>query len=229
MSARQEHAHCMCLVCGEKLAVYDARQGVKQTDYINGTLACSYENDEERPCRFRVHSKCWSVHCDVQDQGSRVFECGKVVYQLPGETVSKLGQGDQVQGRDQLILNLEKFNRVKINKCKRKRRYQNSADVCRICGEEVPFHQKSHLLQHCSGINATPVVVEDVTDYGALGRRCFEISQRRSEVRNITLVTPGTPQRSRAVGWGWRPGQRLSEVNPRTKRPRLDFENENQD
>ena len=49
MTVKQEHAHCMCLVCGEKLAVYDARAGKKQTDYINDTVVCRYEDEPEQP------------------------------------------------------------------------------------------------------------------------------------------------------------------------------------
>ena len=167
------------------------------------------------------------MHCDINDEDGAGFECKRVMHQMKNEMVVQFRGETDLQSREQLTDNLNKFNRVKVNKCKRKRRYQNSLDICGICNEEVPFHQKSHLLQHCTAIVATPVVVEDITDYAALGNRCFEISKRRLERDRVVLRSPGTPQRSRAVGWGWRPGQRLSEVNPRTKRPRLDFSNQN--
>ena len=226
MTARQQHAHCMCLICGDKLAVYDARE---VTDYASGTVACRYSDDDERPCRFRVHSDCWEAHCVINENDTAGFECARIVHQIKREQIVKISENERTEDRRELIDNLNKFNRVRVNKCKRKRRYSNATDICRICGEEVPFHQKSHLLQHCSGVTSTPVVVENITDYEALGKRCFEIGKRRIEDSKIKLRTPGTPQRSRAVGWGWRPGQRLSEVDPRTKRPRLDFANQIQD
>ena len=202
MAARQEHAHCMCLICGDKLGVYDAREGKKQTDYAKATLACSHSDDSDRPCKFRVHIECWKVHCDMNEEDGSGFECKRVMHQIRKETVVQLKSETDLQSREQLIGNLNKLNRVKVSKCKRKRRYQNSNDICKICGEEVPFHQKSHLLQHCMGVGATPVVVEDITDYAALGNSCFEIRKRRLEKDRLTLSNPGTPQRSRAVGWG---------------------------
>ena len=90
MTEKQEHAHCMCLICGDKLGVYDPREGKKQTDYARETVACVYECDQDRPCIFRVHSGCWNVHCDVNDENVSGFECKRVIHQMRVETVQQL-------------------------------------------------------------------------------------------------------------------------------------------
>ena len=89
MTAKSEHAHCMCLVCGEKLGVYDARRGVMQTDYAENTTACHYSADNERPCKFRVHAACWGVHCDINEEEAGEFKCDRVIYQLKSDTVTQ--------------------------------------------------------------------------------------------------------------------------------------------
>ena len=104
----------------------------------------------------------------------------------------------------------------------------NSDEKCQTCGKIVPLHQENHLLQHCSGIGATPVVIDEIVDYKALAKRAFAIGKRRLESNSVRILNDSTPKRIRRAEWGDRAGESLAELDPRTKRPRLNFQNNTQ-
>ena len=135
-----------------------------------------------------------------------------------------ISQSEELDRKSKLE-NLKQIGRVQKQPNKRKRRYINAESECKFCGESIPLHQNNHLLQFCRGIQATPVVAEDITDYAALARRAFAIGQQRLVSNNVQLMGTTTPTRSTGTTWGDRPGQSLSELQPRRKRTRLNFQN----
>jgi len=119
---------------------------------------------------------------------------------------------------------LEKTHKIKKQLDNRKRRYVNGNSTCSLCREEIPFLQKNHLLQHCTGINATPVSLGGVRDYGSFSRRCLEIAEKRMAVtgEGEESATRETPTRAPRLRFGLRDGESLTEVAPRRKRDRCE-------
>ena len=224
MTKLEKQSCLLCVVCGDDTGTLARHGGGTELSFDSGTIKCEYESDKERPCRYRVHSECWKIHNDITG-GSARFACNRVTIQMKRETVSDLSNSN-FPDRDAKLQNLREQGKLQRQRCKRKKRYVNSEEKCVNCGEIVPLHQKSHLLQHCIGIDATPVVMEDVADYGALAKRAFAIAKRRLESNSVRLLNDSTPRRVQNPEWGTRPGESLSELNPRRKRPRFDFQSE---
>ena len=169
-----------------------------------------------------MHTKCWQLHSELSDQQND-FECSNVKFQMRAEIIRRITDPDTVD-RSEKLKNLRETGKLQKQTDKRKRRYVNADLVCGFCNETVPLHQQDHLLQFCKGVGVTPVVPEGITDYAALARRAFAIGRLRLESNNVRLTGVTTPRRSRTSVWGDRPGESLSELNPRKKRPRLDFQ-----
>ena len=219
-------AEFLCVICGEATGGYGVRNDSRIKRFDDNTISCRHAEDSERPCTFRVHEKCWKFHGELTET-TTVYECKEVKFQMRPETIKSV-TGSSIVCRKDKLENLRRTGKLQKQVDKRKRRYVNADLECDFCGEVVPLHQRNQLLQFCRGIKVTPVVPESITDYGALARRAFAIGKRRLESNSIRLIANTTPQRSNIRIWGERPGESISELNPRRKRPRLNFQNPSQ-
>ena len=222
MSELESPPYLLCVICGEKTGEYVINAQHDDTSYETETLPCEHCEDNERPCKYRVHKKCWNFHKNLLG-GHPKFSCASVKIQVRRGTIKNLSDLTMPDS-DLKLRNLRECGKLQKRRCKRKKRYVNAEEKCAYCGKMVPLHQNNHLLQHCTGINATPVIVEDITDYEALAKRAFLIAKRRLESNTVRLVSDTTPKRARRSAWGELPGESLTELNPRSKRPRLNFQ-----
>ena len=216
----------LCVICGRSTGAEVNTEGKSERVFDSDTISCAFVKDSERPCWYRAHHKCWRLHRDIVG-GDDIFTCKGVKVQVRGTTVDEVSNLSEHDRKEKLKY-LKERGTLQRQRCKRKRRYINAEEKCANCGKIVPLNQKSHLLQHCAGIGATPVIVEDVTDYTALAKRAFAIARRRLDNTSVRLVSNTTPRRQQTAEWGDRPGQSLAELNPRRKRPRLNFQNVSQ-
>ena len=147
------------------------------------------------------------------DEGEFVgdnFSCKNVKFQIRPKTINHILSLKRLD-RDKKIKNLKLIGRVSQNLNKRKRRYTNPNNYCKLCNEEIPREQKSHLLQHCSAISATPAVRGEKIDLRATARRCLAI------VCAEKSTIPTTPKK-RKFGEG--DGESIAEMTPKKKRRR---------
>ena len=144
--------------------------------------------------------------CFVSEQ----FSCNDVKYALDPKTVEHLTRPSCLD-RTRKISNLMKTNKISISNNKRKRRYINPNNTCKLCLQEIPRSQRHHLYQHCDAVTATPPVGGKHIDLRAAAKRCLAIVQQN---RQLDVTPTNTKKRT----WGDRDGESLGEVTPRRKR-----------
>ena len=123
-----------------------------------------------------------------------------------------MGRSAAATNRAELLADLKRTGSLRKLTCKRKRRYVSANRICKMCGDEVVFSQRAHLMQHCVAISGTPVSNDNRRDWRAFANRCFEIGRRR-----LTFESSQDPPKTRLSdhpAWGSRDGQSLAEVDP---------------
>ena len=208
-------ARFFCLICGDRVAEWEPEFRGKRS-FHHGDLICCKFKDDDRSCEFSAHLECATIHSKFL-LGQKEFLladfcCDSVKYAIPRETIKHLAR-PRIRGRLEKIKMLKITGRIKQSSDKRKRRYMNPNNFCKHCCEEIPRHQKNHLLQHCTAINCSPAVRGKYIDLRATARRCLAISCAESNSAGMKM-----PTRRQKRRFGEGDGESIAETTPKRKK-----------
>ena len=154
-------------------------------------LPCKFSACRESPCLFGCHEECVRA-VDAINATYLLgdgFTCSDITLQMRPQIVEAVN-GTHIDTILQKRASLAKLHKIKPSTDRRKRRFNNSNSTCTLCNEEVPLLQENHLLQHCTGLFSTPVILGDNKDIRAFSKRCLEIADKRLEVVTNLHMTP---------------------------------------
>ena len=212
-----------CLICGDFVrAKRGTGNGVHEVIHAN-VLPCKFSGSHESPCLFGCHEDCVKAVDAISASNllSGGFACSDITLQMRPQIVEAVN-GTNIDTIIQKRASLAKLHKIKPSTDRRKRRFTNSNSICTLCNEEVPLLQENHLLQHCTGLASTPVILGDNKDMRSFSKRCLEIADKRLETaRNLHTTPSRTATRVQPPQFGQRAGESLTEVAPRRKRARL--------
>ena len=186
-------------------------RGRRENWFESDIIRCKFHNDGARSCNFAAHKKCWKVHCELKPLSVQPC-CDDITFQFRPAVITAMLNDSAMTNRSDLLKDLKRTGSLRKVSCKRKRRYVSANRICKMCGDEVVFSQRAHLMQHCTAILATPVSADKRRDWRAFANRCFEIGRRKLSFESSQ--DPPKTHLNDHPAWGSRDGQSLTEVDP---------------